>query len=160
MNVNDYVNALINVCEKEKIFVSEEDPKRLSVDGFACTLARGKKHILIKNTVCGYNKLLVLTREMAHHIFGHIDKYGFRGPLPYTAEDEARLFSTVYTAMTIFEAAKEERSMMQESTESDWLNQMCEMLQEMDAQDREDVLDYITRLKEKGENNNGAGQED
>lgn len=102
---------LFDVCKNENIKVKKAPAGRLdaftksSVNGGIAFKVQDEKYIALDETLSGWEKLLVLAHETAHHIFGHLDKDNVTEQM----EDEARLFSVVYAALTIFNSREVEK---------------------------------------------------
>ncbi len=101
------MGKLSDVCARENIYVKLASAEQLdaftksSVNGGIALKVRDEKFIVLDESMQFYEKLLTLAHETAHHIFGHLDKLE-NGKLPEDLEDEARLFSVVYTALCMF----------------------------------------------------------
>lgn len=98
------MGKLSDVCMRENIQVCQTSAEALNnftgnlVGGGIAFQRNGKKYIALDETLSGWEKLLVLAHETAHHIFGHLDK----DEITEQMEDEARLFSVVYAALYMF----------------------------------------------------------
>lgn len=111
MRIDDAGKTLSDVCKEENIQIGLTSAKAVNdftgkstIGGFAGDF-NGKKTIVLDEALKGWEKLLTLAHETAHYIFGHFDKCE-NGKLPDAFEEEARLFSVVFTAMAIFETTK------------------------------------------------------
>ena len=102
---------LLDICADENINVQKVSTKQLNeftesfVGGGIAFNMSNQKYILLDEQMEFFEKLLVLAHETAHHIFGHLDK----DEVTKQMEDEARLFSVVYMALTIFNTREVEK---------------------------------------------------
>lgn len=99
------MGRLSEICEQENLQIKQaaiEDLRELcgnsEIIGGSAVRRNGQNFILLDKNLKGYEKMLVLAHEMAHHIFRHLDK----DEITEQMEDEARLFSVVYTALYMF----------------------------------------------------------
>ncbi len=103
---------LLDICADENITVKKMTAEQLdafvksSVNGGIALKVRDEKFIVLDEAMQFYEKLLVLAHETAHHIFGHLDK----DRVTEQMEDEARLFSVVYAALTIFNSSEDKKN--------------------------------------------------
>ncbi len=98
------MGKLSEICKQENVQIKRAAAEDLyeicegKVNGGCAVRRNGQNFILLDKNLKGYEKMLVLAHEMAHHIFGHLDK----DEITEQMEDEARLFSVVYTALYMF----------------------------------------------------------
>ncbi len=100
------MGRLSDICEAEGIKIGFVDSNKalfkgetISDFGGAIALRLGnEKYILVDENAGVIEKRLAVAHELAHHIFGHLDKHEVTNSM----EEEARLFSVVYAAMSLF----------------------------------------------------------
>lgn len=105
---NRIAKRLLDICESEKIQVCLLPSEKITDSGFSFELT-GEKIIALDESIHGWEKFLTLAHETAHHIFGHLSKLK-DGKISDACEDEARIFSAVFTAMALIEAIKGENN--------------------------------------------------
>lgn len=100
-------NILTKVCESENIHirvVPEGNTKMYknvsSHDGAlaAINVSNGDKYIFLSPNQSVWERKLCVAHELAHHIFGHLNK----NSVSETDETEARMFAAAYLALEIF----------------------------------------------------------
>lgn len=105
---NRIAKMLLDICENENIHVYLLPTEKISNSGCAFESV-GEKIIVLDEAIHGWEKFLTLAHETAHHIFGHLSKLE-NGRMSDACEDEARIFSAVFTTLAIMEAIKGENN--------------------------------------------------